>query len=307
MDYRRANRAFLYMIMATIALVFVITLWYMSGGGTLSILTNNLLSEGVVLIPALAAVFYSGEKLSTLIPLHRIKISSAFLTIVYVFTLFPLVAFVNSISMIFVDNTVSEISDEVLAMPMWVMVLAIGLLGPFVEEIVFRGVILQSFQRTGRIVGSIVLSSVMFGMMHLNFNQFAYGAVMGIMLALLVEATGSVLTSFIAHAVFNTTEVVLMFATGDDLENASDLASNYLDMFGDTLSAVLYNAYLFVAGAIFTVLAVLIVRKIASLEGRREFFDHIPKSPKQGYKLITIPLILAMILSVGYMIFYALM
>ena len=232
MDYRRANRAYLYMILSTIGLVLVLSLWYLNGGAEVSILMNNILSEAVVLIPALAAVFYSGDKLSVLIPFHKIHISSALLIVVYVLTLFPLVAFVNSVSMLFVENTVSALSDDVIAMPMWVMILSIGLLGPFIEEVVFRGIILQSYQRTGRIIGSIVLSSVLFGMMHMNFNQFAYGAVMGVMLALLVEATGTVLASFIAHAVFNTIEVVMMFLSSDALDEASELASDYMGELG---------------------------------------------------------------------------
>ncbi|SFC18696.1 CPBP family intramembrane glutamic endopeptidase [Butyrivibrio sp. YAB3001] len=303
MNYKRANRAFLYMILSTIGLVVVISLWYLSGGSSISILMNNVLSEGVVLIPAVAAVLYSGEKLSTLIPFHKIRISSLFLIVVYVFALFPLVAFVNSVSMLFVENTVSAISQDVLAMPMWSMILAIGIFGPFVEEIVFRGVILQSYQRTGRIIGSIVLSSVLFGMMHMNFNQFAYGAVMGIMLALLVEATGSVLSSFIAHAVFNTVEVVMMFSSRDVMSSASEMASDYLDFFDGTISTIIYHVYLFIIAAIFTVIAVVIMRKIASIEGRLEFINSIPGCKKQGYKLLTLPLAIAIVICVSYMIF----
>ena len=73
MDYRRANRAYLYMILSTIGLVLVLSLWYLNGGAEVSILMNNILSEAVVLIPALAAVFYSGDKLSVLIPFHKIR------------------------------------------------------------------------------------------------------------------------------------------------------------------------------------------------------------------------------------------
>lgn len=299
MDYKHANRAFLYMILSTLGLVVVLSLWYLNGGSVLSIFANNLLSESVILIPAVAAILYSGEKLSVLIPFHKIKLSSVFLTVVYVFTLFPMVAFVNSISMLFVENTVTAISDDVLAMPMWVMIFAIGILGPFVEEIVFRGVILQSYQRTGRIVGSIVLSSVMFGMMHLNFNQFAYGTVMGVMLALLVEATGTVLTSFIAHALFNSVEVIMMFTSNNTLDEATE----YLDDMG-TVWEFGYMVYLGVAAIIFTVLAFFIVRMISANEGRKEFFVNIPRCRKQGYKLITIPLVIAMAISLIYMVFY---
>ena len=304
MDYRRANRAYLYMILSTLGLVVVLSLWYANGGPTISILANNILSEGVVLIPALAAVFYSGERLSVMIPFKRIKIVSVFLVIIYVVMLFPLVTFVNALSMIFVENTVSAISEDVLAMPMWIMILSIGILGPLVEEIVFRGVLLQAYQRTGRIVGSILLSSVLFGMMHMNFNQFAYGAVMGIMLALLYEATGTITTSFLAHATFNTIEVVMMYANSSALDEATAVAEDYLGTSG--LDAV-YYVYLLVAAVIFTVGAILILRRIAAIEGKREFLDGIPKRCRFGVELITFPLILAMMISFAYMVFYSLL
>lgn len=304
MDYRRANRTYLYMILATIGLVIAMSLWYANGGPTVSILANNILSEGVVLIPALAAVFYSGEKFSVMIPFRRIRIKSVLLVILYVIMLFPMVTFVNALSMIFVENTVSAISGDVLKMPMWVMILSIGILGPLVEEIVFRGVILQSYQRTGRIVGSILLSSVLFGMMHMNFNQFAYGAVMGIMLALLYEATGTITASFIAHATFNTIEVVMMYANSSALDEAATMAEDYLGTSG--LDAA-YYLYLLVAAAIFTVGAILILRLIATIEGRIEFLKEIPKRSRFGLGLITFPLIIAMAISVSYMFLYTLL
>ncbi len=304
MDYKRANRAYLYMILATYGLIVVVTLWYMVGGGEISVLVNNFLSETVVLLPAIAAVLYSGEKLSVLAPLHKIKVPTIFLTLVYVIALFPMVAFVNTISMFFVENTVTALSDEIIAMPMWTMILSIGIFGPFVEEFVFRGVLLQSYQRTGRIIGSIVLSSVLFGMMHMNFNQFGYGAVMGAMFALLFEATGSVLTPFIAHAFFNSIEVVMLYSSYDFLDSATNLADEYMGEFSELITPFEVG-YLFVAAIVFGVVAFFIVRKIAAIEGRAEFFANIPKCRKQGYKLITLPAVIAMTLCVAYMIIYA--
>nr|MCR5556744.1 CPBP family intramembrane metalloprotease [Butyrivibrio sp.] len=174
---------------------------------------------------------------------------------------------------------------------------------PFIEEIVFRGVMLQTFQRTGRILGSIIVSSLMFGMIHMNFNQFGYGTVMGIMLALLVEATGSVLASFIAHAFFNTLEVVMMYANRDVLENATVIAENYLEGMSDIMVQAIYIGYLLVIAVIFTAIAMFIVRKIARNEQRLGFFSSIKSSGRQGHSLITLPLIFAMVIAVVYMIY----
>ena len=298
MDYKRANRAYLYMILSTLALIILLTAWVFSTGSEFSILANNVLSELVILIPAIATILYCGDRLRVVIPFKRIKISSALLTVLYVVMLFPLVTFINSVSMLFVDNTVVGLSDQILGMPMWQMFLSIGIFGPFVEEVVFRGFFLQSYQRTGRIIASMILSSILFGLMHMNFNQFAYGAVMGLMLALLVEATGSVLTSFIAHATFNSIEVILMYATSDLI----DSAENMLTELEETNQILLTIGIYFVAAVIFTTLAFGIVVKISDIERRKEFFAGIPKCPKQGYKLITVPLIVAIVIAVTYMI-----
>ncbi len=298
MDYKRANRTFLYMILATLAFAILYAIYVLNTGRQMSLLANNLLSEAVIILPAIAAVMYSGDRLKVLVPLKPIRVPSALLTVLYVFLLFPLVAFVNSLSMLFVDNTVMGITDQILDLPFWQLLLSIGLFGPFVEEFVFRGVILQTYQRTGRIIGSVILSSVLFGMMHMNFNQFAYGAVMGIMLALLVEATGSVLTSFLAHAVFNSTEVCMVYLSGEIIKNVGDQVQGQSLRNEIIMSLGIY----FIAAIVATSLAVCVLVKISEMEDRLLFLKNIPSCRKQGYKLVTIPLIIACVIALGYMV-----
>ena len=298
MDYKKANRAFLCMILATICFTVLYTVWMIGTMTAMPIMLNNFLSEMMIFIPALAIVFFHGDKISVLVPFKKIRIPSALLIPLYVLLLFPLVVFINSLSMLFVDNTVVEMADQILELPLWQMILSIGIFGPFIEEFVFRGVILQSYQRTGRIVGSIVLSSILFGMMHLNINQFAYGAVMGIMFALLVEATGSVLSSFLAHALFNTAEVVLMYMEKDVLGQAKE----YMDSMELKNTILISVGVYFVLAVIGTALALCVLVKIANLEKRQEFFASIPKCKKQGYKLLSVPLIVAIVISLTYMI-----
>ncbi len=298
MDYKKANRAFLYMILATICFTLLYTVWMIGTMTAMPVILNNFLSEMMIFIPALAMVLFHGDKISVLVPFKKIRISSALLIPLYVLLLLPLVVFLNSLSMLFVDNTVVEMADQILELPLWQMLLSIGIFGPFIEEFVFRGVILQSYQRTGRIIGSIILSSILFGMMHLNINQFAYGAAMGIMFALLVEATGSVLSSFLAHALFNSAEVILMYMEKDVLSQAQE----YMDSMELKNTILISVGVYFVLAVIETALALCVLVKIANLERRQEFFASIPKCKKQGYKLLSVPLILAIVISLTYMI-----
>ena len=47
------------------------------------------------------------------------------------------------------------------------------------------------------------MSGLIFGLMHLNFNQFSYGFVLGVIFAAVVEASGSIYASMAIHFLIN--------------------------------------------------------------------------------------------------------
>ena len=297
MDYKRANRVFLYIIVVSILFAVAYSVWYLLTGSDLNVIVNNLLSEAVVLIPALAAVLISRAPIGTVIPLKRIKAGSAALCVIYGVLLLPIATFTTSVSMLFVKNTVNSMAVEILQMPWWQMLFSIGIFGPFVEEIIFRGIFLNSYQRTGRIIASIILSSVLFGIMHMNFSQFFYGVLLGILLALLVEATGSVLSSFIAHAAFNSIEVIGMYAAKDAFKDAASVVER-LEASSSTYITI---AVYFVAAVICTAICLCIIYKMAEIEGRRPFLESIFHREIRT-RLVTVPLVIGIVLAVAFMI-----
>ena len=74
----------------------------------------------------------------------------------------------------------------------------------------FRGVLFHTYRKS-RMLSAILLSAFLFGCMHMNLNQFMYAFALGVYLAFLVEATGSILSSMLAHFTLNVTSVVLSF------------------------------------------------------------------------------------------------
>lgn len=77
------------------------------------------------------------------------------------------------------------------------------LLGPILEEIIFRGFILKSMQKYGNLT-AIIVSSILFSMFHLNLVQFINPVLMGIVLAFITVKSKSIVPSIIAH-IFNNT------------------------------------------------------------------------------------------------------
>ncbi|MGN0675768.1 MAG: lysostaphin resistance A-like protein [Oscillospiraceae bacterium] len=81
------------------------------------------------------------------------------------------------------------------------------LLGPVLEELLYRGVLLQSMRKYNERF-AIFLSAVIFGLMHQNYQQFLLGFLVGIPLAVVTIKYGSLLPAILTHIVMNTTSTV---------------------------------------------------------------------------------------------------
>ena len=165
------------------------------------------------------------------------------------------------------------------------MLFMIGIFGPFCEEFVFRGVIYRSYRRSGdwndntryktlrgNGISAMLLSSLLFGLMHMNFNQAVYAFAIGIFLVLLVEAAGSLWASVFCHMFFNSCQVVLMYASQNMLNSVYGQAVNETaeQLSTQDLLAAL-SVYLLIAG-VTTPIAGCVIAWIAKNEGRQAEF-----------------------------------
>ena len=72
----------------------------------------------------------------------------------------------------------------------------------FAEEIVFRGIIMQSLRRFGDIF-ALVASAFIFGIFHLNLIQMPYALIVGLCIGYFVMRTGSLWIGIILHFINN--------------------------------------------------------------------------------------------------------
>ncbi len=89
-----------------------------------------------------------------------------------------------------------------------VMILAVVILGPIAEEIIFRWMI---FGRVRFYLGkkrAIIISSLLFALFHGNMIQFIFCTVVGIALAFVYDRTGNIYLCVIAHMAINFTGVI---------------------------------------------------------------------------------------------------
>lgn len=87
--------------------------------------------------------------------------------------------------------------------PMWLQILAIGILGPIAEELIFRGLVFRRMKDCMKPTAAIILSAVFFGLYHGNMIQFLYAGLFGCVLAVMYHRTGTLWTSILAHVAAN--------------------------------------------------------------------------------------------------------
>ena len=296
MNSKKANRLFLSVVMlhfVLIALLIVSSPFF-----SLGIVGNLVVSQMIILLPAVISLLLGKEKIKICdLGFRKIKFSTLCLVILYTILCMPLVTVVNAISMLFVDNTVVALSNEILELPFAMAFFLIAIAGPFSEELVFRGVVFNSYQKEGNTLGAILLSALVFGFMHMNFNQAGYAFVIGIALSFSFVATNSIWAPVIMHFIINGQSVCMMYLSealmpGSVMEEAEAVTKDELLM-----SIGIYS----IIAAVTTVLAVCLLIFIADREGQKEKLYHILVKPEGTRHRVTLSLIIAFILSFVYM------
>lgn len=305
MNQKKANWLFLSTLMAEAVLMAVLI--FCGDVFKMGVLMSLFVSQLVILVPAILFLIGTRTNPFSLIQTKRIKISTALIVVVITFLCMPAIVTVNAISMLFVENTVNELSQSLISLPALAVIFMVGIFGPISEEFVFRGVIYHSYRRVGRVIGGMLLSAFLFGITHLNFNQMSYAVLVGVIGVILVECTGSILSSMIFHMVINLTNTIPMFLFPDQFAGSAEEAEAELAAMGMTYQEALYvsiGVYAVIA-AIGIVLAVCLFHVIAEKEDRLEHIKTIWNTRKEGprEKLWTIPLIVSVVLCFAYMIF----
>lgn len=141
-------------------------------------------------------------------------------------------------------DSYSKMQEQVLANQSFLsMMLCIGIVAPIAEELIFRGLVYRRLKDYLKPSMAIVLSASAFGIYHGNMVQFLYATFMGIIFAVLVERTGSLWSSIMAHMGANIWSVMVTCFGTTMLEwgNGVFLGSLYLLM---VVGGILGIAYL---------------------------------------------------------------
>ncbi len=113
---------------------------------------------------------------------------------------------------------------------------------PVLEEFIFRGIILDGLLKRYSPIKSILVSSILFGLVHLNPWQFVGAFIIGIFSGWVYYRTQCLSFSIIIHAAVNLTGYILN--SSDNIESSMD--ETLLEMYGG-----LTHLFLAIIGSIF--------------------------------------------------------
>jgi len=102
-----------------------------------------------------------------------------------------------------------------------VSVISVCIIAPFIEEMLFRGIILRSFLENYSVSSSIVLSSLLFALFHLTISQLPVAFIAGCLFAWLYVKTRSLWPSILAHFLYNSFVMVLWSTYAPDVQKSS--------------------------------------------------------------------------------------
>jgi len=207
-----ANRLFTLIVVVNVAATVLLQL-LASAGVELQLPLVLALTMGEILILIPTVIYMAVCRVSPrgVSQRWRLPLAAVPILILMAYCMMPFMSLLNLVSMLIgAENAVNVIFEVSMRLPLAVMLLCVAVIPAFLEEFVFRGLIYGAYRKR-RTWGAILCSALLFGLMHMNLNQFGYAFAMGVIFALLYEATGSLTASMLVHFIFNGNSVVMMY------------------------------------------------------------------------------------------------
>ena len=247
--------------------------------------SSSMLAELEFLIPVVVLLFIDKFEVMRGTRMKVIGIRTILWTILFTILILPVTYYLNMVSQLFVPNAVNETvsyfattaGQDIWAKPLWLNILYIAILPPVIEEFIFRGALFQGFRNCG-LFKTAFFTALMFGLAHGNLNQFMYAFAVGMFLAYLVEASGSVYATMLAHSLINGSTVFIMYLERQLPEN---ITSAMVEVESKTSSVQDLGLMFWIIGAAIAgacaVLAVIVLRTIAKSAGREMVYQEARK------------------------------
>lgn len=297
---KRANMLLLVTLLSYIGASYIYSILVQFLGDVIPFLNSTmcsiLVSQLSLIIPSLVYLKIGNYKIKEFLHIKMLHPVTILLLIIFSYACYPIISLCSYLSLQVSENVVGDTMTGLFTeYPIWVCVLVIALLPCVVEEFLFRGALYYSYKHAG-VVKACVCTAILFGFFHMNLNQVSYALVLGLIMAILNEATGSILSSMIVHFIINGTSVIassVLFSKGGTLETDTSA----------TISTSLMIISLVIMSLFSLVILGLILWAMVYLEKRPKVIKEMWQNRKENRCAIMSPsLAIALIICIVMMI-----
>ena len=264
----KANTYFLIIILLQLFLpVHLVFKWFNITDIKLMLLISHVIT---FIFPAIIYLIITRQSVKSTLKLNKLYFKDALLIILLAFVCQPIMTFFSLISQFFFENEIGNFVTGIVDSPYIILLLVIAVLPAITEEITIRGVILSGYEDKN-IYLACSITGLLFGIMHLDPQQFLYAAVLGFVLALVVRITNSIFSSALIHFLINGTSITLQklltLLPNSNLimDEATEVSLKNLVLSEKIVIAIFYG----VIALAFGIAAYFIIKKLAELNIRR--------------------------------------
>ena len=177
---------------------------------------------GAILAPTLLSLWFRGLKPGSVFGVDRMPVGrSLLLGVSLLISALPMVFVVDYIASALLKVNTTTDTQEVIqifesaptaAQRIPIILLAV-VIAPVAEELAFRGYLYGVIKRYFGAVPALVLSGILFALVHQNLPSFFPLLVLASVFALAYELSGSLLVPMTMHALFNALSLILVLVT----------------------------------------------------------------------------------------------
>jgi len=177
-----------------------------------------------------------------ILSLKPLSIPNIFLIIGMSMFIQPLISFLNLFINLIIPSTITEnVGMLIEGKSFFATIMVVAVAPAILEELIFRGIFMHEFKDL-KPKHMIWLSSLFFGLMHLDFHQSIYTTVLGAFLGYLCHISGSFFAPVLGHFVINGSQSVMLYyliANPADTINKAKEWVHGLELSEDVLAEVM--------------------------------------------------------------------
>ncbi|MEA5083711.1 MAG: type II CAAX endopeptidase family protein [Lachnospiraceae bacterium] len=193
----------------------------------------------IYFVPIALYFFTSKASVTDTFSIKKLKPTNVLLVILISIMIQPLLMLISTISAIIFPNNISNVFEVYATYPLWFVILSIAIVPAFCEELFFRGIVFSNYRNVSFFKASLACGFI-FGMAHMDGQQFFYAFFMGIVFCYLVYKTGSIFASIISHFTINCSQSLLAYYIYNS--NKISLPAAQTQVTADTLIAATQSA-----------------------------------------------------------------